>query len=253
MNKKILLLFTAIIFMMSTSNVSASEGCGVYTEEDLAFYESLNRPDIYDLSCSNGTPFTNEYLETLNQDPNVMTRRYFANKIDVPAFEQLPNYCGPASMKQAIHAIRGQSKTQQYYGTLVGTNTQAGTDQRYIAGAMNSELGISKYTYEWTNNIKSDSEFYNIVNKSISMGYPLIMHIRMERMPAYNYSNNGGHFVTISGHTITGIINNDYSPINIYYVDPNKAYNYGSAFGEKMVSLPIIKSAGYAGVLVYAV
>ena len=47
MNKKILLLFTAIIFMMSTSNVSASEGCGVYTEEDLAFYESLNRPDIY--------------------------------------------------------------------------------------------------------------------------------------------------------------------------------------------------------------
>ena len=41
MNKKILLLFTAIIFMMSTSNVSASEGCGVYTEEDLAFYESL--------------------------------------------------------------------------------------------------------------------------------------------------------------------------------------------------------------------
>ena len=27
--------------MMSTSNVSASEGCGVYTEEDLAFYESL--------------------------------------------------------------------------------------------------------------------------------------------------------------------------------------------------------------------
>ena len=67
MNKKILLLFTAIIFMMSTSNVSASEGCGVYTEEDLAFYESLNRPDIYDLSCSNGTPFTNEYLETLNE------------------------------------------------------------------------------------------------------------------------------------------------------------------------------------------
>ena len=111
MNKKILLLFTAIIFMMSTSNVSASEGCGVYTEEDLAFYESLNRPDIYDLSCSNGTPFTNEYLETLNQDPNVMTRRYFANKIDVPAFEQLPNYCGPASMKQAIHAIRGTSSS----------------------------------------------------------------------------------------------------------------------------------------------
>ena len=114
--------------MMSTSNVSASEGCGVYTEEDLAFYESLNRPDIYDLSCSNGTPFTNEYLETLNQDPNVMTRRYFANKIDVPAFEQLPNYCGPASMKQAIHAIRGTSSSQEYYGTLVGTNTSAGTD-----------------------------------------------------------------------------------------------------------------------------
>ena len=34
-----------------------------------SIYESLNRPDIYDLSCSNGTPFTNEYLETLNQDP----------------------------------------------------------------------------------------------------------------------------------------------------------------------------------------
>ena len=252
MNKKILLLFTAIIFMMSTSNVSASEGCGVYTEEDLAFYESLNRPDIYDLSCSNGTPFTDEYLETLNQDPNVMTRRYFTNKIDVPAFEQLPNYCGPASMKQAIHAIRGTSSSQEYYGTLVGTNTSAGTDQRYIAGAMNSELGISNYTYVWTNSL-TNSQFYNIVKRSIDLGYPPIMHIRMEEMPAYNYSNSGGHFVTISGHTITGIIGDDYSPINIYYVDPNRAYNNGSAFGEKMVSLPIIKNAGYAGVLVYAV
>lgn len=180
-----------------------------------------------------------------------MTRRYFANKIDVPAFEQLPNYCGPASMKQAIHAIRGTSSSQEYYGTLVCTNTSAGTDQRYIAGAMNSELGISNYTYVWTNSL-TNSQFYNIVKRSIDLGYPPIMHIRMEEMPAYNYSNSGGHFVTISGHTITGIFDDDYSPINVYYVDPNRAYNNGSAFGEKMVSLPIIKNAGYSGVLVYA-
>ena len=253
MKIKIFVLFASILFLLGLNNVDALSKCSELSEEDLQFYASLNRPDIYDLSCSNGTPYADEYIEEISSSHSGITPRYFSNKLNVTPVEQLPNYCEPASMKQAIHAIKGQSKTQQYYGTLVGTNTQAGTDQRYIAGAMNSELGISKYTYEWTNNIKSDSEFYNIVNKSISMGYPLIMHIRMERMPAYNYSNNGGHFVTISGHTITGIINNDYSPISIYYVNPNKAYNYGSAFGEKMVSLPIIKSAGYAGVLVYAV
>ena len=252
MKNKIFVLFTISLFILGLNNVKALSKCSELSEEDLQFYASLNRTDIYDLSCSNGTPYTDEYIEKVSSSSSDIVPRYFTNKINVTPVEQLDGYCGPASMKQAIQAIKGHSKTQQYYGTLVGTNTQAGTDQRYIAPAMNSELGISKYTFEWTNRI-STSEFYNIINNSINLGYPPIMHIRMEMMPAYNYSNNGGHFVTISGHTITGIINNDYSPINIYYVDPNKAYNNGSAFGEKMVSLPTIKSAGYQGGLIYAV
>lgn len=251
MKNKLFILFAFSLFIIGVNNVNALSKCSDLSEEDLQFYASLNRPDIYDLSCSNGTPYTDEYIENINNSSNGITPRYFTNKISVTPVEQLSGYCGPASMKQAIQAIKGESKTQQYYGTLVGTNTSAGTDQRYIARAMNSELGISRYTYVWTNSL-SDSEFYSIVNKSINLGYPPIMHIRMEKMPAYNYSNNGGHFVTISGHTITGVVDNDYSVISIYYVDPNKAYNNGSAFGEKMVSLPIIKSAGYQGVLVYA-
>lgn len=257
MKKKILVLFTLTLLIAGFNKVSALSTCEELSEADLEFYKSLNRPDIYDLTCSNGTPYTDEYLESINEISNIQNdnkennTRYFVNKLNVPTFQQQPNYCGPASMKQAIHTVLGYSSSQNYYGTLVGTNTSNGTDQTLISGAMNSELGINKYTYVWTNSL-TNAQYYNMVKHSIDLGYPPIMHIRMENMPIYN-GHTGGHFVTISGHTITGIIGGDYSPISVYYVDPNNAnYGNGATLGEHMVSLPTIKSAGYAGVLIYA-
>lgn len=252
MKIKLFFLLAFTLFFAKMSTVSAMPKCSELTTEDLQFYKSLNRPDIYDLSCSNGTPYSNDYINRITNSSDFIAYRYFVNKIDVTPFEQLDGYCGPASMKQAIHAVKGTSKSQLYYGSLIGTNTSSGTDQRYIAGAMNSELEISRYTYVWTNNI-SNSEFYSLISDSIDLGYPPIMHIRMENMPAYNYSLVGGHFVTINGYTLQAVFDDDYSPISIYYVDPYKGYNNGSSFGENMVSLPIIKAAGYSGVLVYAV
>lgn len=249
MKKKNLFIFTFfLLLIIGSNNVNALTRCSELSEEDLNFYASLNRTDIYDLSCANGTPYTDEYIAKLNQAPNSIFPRYYVNRLSVPLLAQERDYwCGPAATQQVLATKQTSYKSQAELAASLKTTSQ-GTGQTRIAGVLNSELNISKYTHVQVSSL-SMSEFYNIIERSINLGYPLVMNIRMEALPAYNNSATGGHYITISGHTITSILGNDYSAITVYYVDPNR-YN-SNGYGNHSVSLPTLKAAT-GGYIIYA-
>ena len=92
MNKKIF-LFALIIFTFSVTNVSAQSTCdSKYTPEVIASLQQNMDPADLDLSCSNGTPYTDEYLNTINQlkeeldNTPVVQQRYFVNKLECTKF-----------------------------------------------------------------------------------------------------------------------------------------------------------------------
>ena len=241
MNKKIF-LFALMIFTLSLNDVNAQSVCdSKYTPEIIASLQQNMDPADLDLSCSNGTPYTDEYLNSINElkeklgKITIIQPRYFVNKLNVQSFQQEnQSYCGPANVKQVLHYINNTSLSQSQYANDM-TNSSGNFAYVYqIRDTLNKYLPSNDaYTYIPRTEL-TQSQFYKIINANINNRRPLILHANTGSLYMYN-GHKTGHYITISGHTITGIINNDYSPINIYYVNTDYLnYGRGNVYGEFM-------------------
>ncbi|MBQ8813542.1 MAG: C39 family peptidase [Lachnospiraceae bacterium] len=142
--------------------------------------------------------------------------------LDVTIFVQSENWCGPATVKQVVHFIKGQSKEMSEYAALLGT-TSDGTDMTVIPGVLNQELGIGTvYTYE--DQFADQTEWQNLLKASMDNSLPAILDIDSSQV----YDGSGecgfpyettGHFVNMSGY--------DYETMAFRIADPTRL-GYGN-------------------------
>lgn len=119
--------------------------------------------------------------------------------LSVPVFEQINDYyCGPATMKQVVHYIRGSSQTQQYYAIKLGT-TLNGTSMTNIPSVLNSEALTPNWYVYYTFN--SFGDWSAKIDSSIYYAYPAILDINTENVSAFPY-NAEGHYVNVSGYDV---------------------------------------------------
>lgn len=250
-------LFALIIFTFSIVNVNAQTCDSQYTIEFIASLQQNMDPSDLDLSCSNGTPFTDEYLESINtlkeklnnvstiQSLNFANKlntastiqpRYFVNKLNIESFQQEnQSYCGPANVKQVLHYINHSSLSQsQYAQDMTDPTTGEFASVYQIRNTLNAYLDDNDHYQYIPKSLLTESEFYALINVNINNDRPLILHANTTSLYMYN-GHVTGHYITISGHTITGIFDDDYSPINIYYVNTDYLdYGRGNVYGEHM-------------------
>lgn len=242
MNKK-LFLFTLMIFAFSITNVNAQSTCdSKYTPEVITSLQQNMDPADLDLNCSNGTPYTDKYLNILNQlkeeldNVSMVQPRYFVNKLNVQSFQQQnQSYCGPANVKQVLHYINKTSLSQSQYASDMTDSASGQFAYVYqIKNTLNKYLASNdKYNYIPRSEL-TPAQFYNLINRNINNDRPLILHANTTSLYMYN-GHTTGHYITINGHTITGTMNDDYSPINIYYVNTDYLdYGRGNVYGEFM-------------------
>lgn len=67
--------------------------------------------------------------------------------LTVPVFQQENGYyCGPATVKQVTHFIKGSSNSQSYYAGKLGTSSKSGTDRTVISEYLKNNVR-SGYVY----------------------------------------------------------------------------------------------------------
>ncbi len=250
MKKKFLVLFALTLLITGFNKVNALENCGKYSEEYIEDLMLNMDPNDLDLTCSNGTPYSDEYKENLDnlkllldspqlvniQNPtSINSTMYFTNKLNVPNFQQAnQSYCGPANVKQVLHYINGTSLPQSTYASDMTNSSGQFAYVYQVRNTLNNYLS-SGDTYQYIPKSElTQAQFYNLINLSINNDRPLILHANTASLYMYN-GHTTGHYITISGHTITGIVNNNYSPINIFYVNTDYLnYGNGNVQGEFM-------------------
>jgi len=117
--------------------------------------------------------------------------------IDVPYVEQLPNYCGPASLEMVL----------RYYGTK--------TDQQQIGAGIVESNGVSASALEQVAidmGYDATEEYCGLNNllDSLSAGVPVLVRV-------INNTGTNGHFMVVTGYDLTQeilYINDPASPTN---------------------------------------
>lgn len=194
MNKK-LFLFTLMIFAFSITNVNAQSTCdSKYTPEVITSLQQNMDPADLDLNCSNGTPYTDKYLNILNQlkeeldNVSMVQPRYFVNKLNVQSFQQQnQSYCGPANVKQVLHYINKTSLSQSQYASDMTDSASGQFAYVYqIKNTLNKYLASNdKYNYIPRSEL-TPAQFYNLINRNINNDRPLILHANTTSLYMYN-------------------------------------------------------------------
>nr|WP_258074456.1 C39 family peptidase [Brevibacillus laterosporus] len=146
-------------------------------------YEEISREEIHELS-------TSEIQRVFKEDEKVR------GTIGVKVFEQETNYwCGPATVKQVLHYINGNSKSQKSYAKKLGTTTD-GTDFSVIDNVLNDNQNKNKYVYT-THDFDQKYKFLDKIEYGVEHDYPVVidLSIRPEYMPTYKKAvKNQNHF-----------------------------------------------------------
>lgn len=230
-------VITGLCFLCLT-NVNALTNEEISNEDYLINNTS---PEDLDLSKANGTIYTDEYLDELNEayarvykTANSLTRagtNWVNRTLGVTTYKQDNNYyCGPANIKQVVQFINGSSESQSTYANRMGTNSSSGTLVYKMRDELNYRQSYNNYVYQQMNSSSYDA-FLNIVkgnifygNDTTIKGKPIIIHAKTGSLYLYN-GNNIGHYLTINGfHDGTK---------KTTYVDPwEKDYGRGSTLGQ---------------------
>ena len=118
----------------------------------------------------------------------------FVKTLNVTAFLQdNGHYCGPATVKQTLHYINGNSSSQSTYATALGTTT-AGTDMTVIPCVLNNNQSSHDYVYSSFSNI---STWITYLRSALSANVPAIADINTIGS-VWPYETTG-HFVNLSG------------------------------------------------------
>lgn len=236
MNLKKFFIATLVLSLTFTPKVFAS--CtDYYSQEDYDYIVKNTDPNDLDLSCSNGTLFTDEYLNEVdenlsNSDPIPMPR-YFVSKLSVQPHKQVNGYyCGPANIQMIVEYLNGSADSQYTYASYMNTDAQGETYVYQMVNALNHYTSKS-YSYIQGNNYNA-STFSTLVKNKIQENKPIVLHAYTASL--YMYNGVGlGHYLTVNGYTYTSSFGDDTGINNIYYVDPyDKVYSNGNVYGEHM-------------------
>lgn len=228
-------LLGGVIFGKSIFNVSAledvSEKCySLYTEEQIEYILEQSDPNDLDLTCKNGTIFSEEKIsndENLNKD--IPTPFYFTNELNVTAYKQEKTYgCGYASVKEVLQNINGTSKSQSQYESEMG-NAGSSAIVYKVRNILNKYISGAKYTYNTGNTYSLDS-FKSLIVNSITNKRPVIMHSISNSLPLYKKSSaKVYHYYVIDGYSYNASGAGDY----MFYVDSFSGnFGDGNTFGK---------------------
>ncbi len=240
MNLKKLLIFSIICVLAFSKSVLAdtNNNCEIYTNEEYDYIIKNTDPNDLDITCSNGTLFTNEYLLKIDDEleslsKNVIQPRYFVSKLSITNYQQENSYyCGPANVKQVVQYLNGTSSSQSTYASYMGTNSTNGTYVYAIKNALNNYTS-QNYSYVLGSNYTS-STFSTLVKNRISSNKPIILHANTSSLAMYN-GTMLGHYLTVNGYTYTAAFGDSTGINYIYYVDTwYGSYGNGSVLGEHM-------------------
>ena len=136
------------------------------------------------------------------------------------------NTCGSACGSMVLKT-RGKSVSEITFWNYANSGGE-GTYVYRVCGTLNHYLGSNYYVYK---NLSSSSvnTYYDRIQRSISMGYPVIIPLRYSASSEFGYKSNG-HYVVVKSIYISGT--NCYVKVN----DPNTG---------KVVTLSLNNLAAY--------
>ena len=214
--KNLLLTLTLVLsLILNITIVNALDGvsCDELSSQSLNYIVAQTDPKDLDLSCKNGTPYTDEYLvrteKSLNQLNNSGPQpHYFTHALSVTA-----------TLKEVIHFMNGSSKTQSEYAKELGTDSN-GTYVYKFRDVINKYVN-QKYNYV-LGSTRTKEQFKTMLENSVDTKKPLVMH-----------GHQTGHYIVATGNTVSST-----APYQVFYVDSNKSdYGRGSVFGVHLDSL----------------
>lgn len=221
--KGVLSLALVTVSMAGLNGVAEASGTGdnpVYTEDvmtpeqltaDAEFKEMLN--DLEKNKQSKPNKSTNQALPEGSY-----------KALAVPSFEQSTSYyCGPATVKQVLHYLKGTSSSQGTYATQLGTTT-SGTDFSLVDNVLNSNQSSKTYVYS---SIGSYSNWTDTIDVNLTSSKPTVLDLSItpSYMPKYT-RNIAGHILNTSG------VDSRTSPKKIRLTDPFDQDNRGVTLGN---------------------
>lgn len=173
-------------------DLSLEEGAKEYalTEEDVLLDKEKMEEDV-PLPFSVNSDFDIKF----NMNCSIQTNNY---------------YCGPATVKNVLHYINGNSKTQKQYATMLKT-VEDGTDMSLISDVLNAEQNKHKYVYKKISNL---SDWKDRVQKDTKQNVPVVMDIAANTENWF-YDTNG-HFLCTAGY-----VYNENSTDYVWICDPH--------------------------------
>ncbi len=213
--------------LISKEDTYALPYCEQLDKSELDYIIEQSSPDDLDLSCQNGTPFTDEYLNRTKIKSTVPSRRYFTNKLEVTPFLQDRNYfCGYAAVKEVIHYINGSSKSQLEYANEMG-NPESSAIVYKVRNILNRYTNKG-YEYILGTSISQD-QFKTMIENNVANNKPTVLHALTNTLAMYN-GYTARHYIVATGNTISGSY-----PYSVFYVDSfSKDYGAGNTFGEHL-------------------
>ncbi len=144
-------------------------------------------------------------------------------------YEQETSYwCGPATIKQAVHWINGSSASQQTYATRMGTNSSSGTYVYKMRNEMNYRQSEHSYVYTDVSTLDNEWDLWTIVTQDVwEDRVPVIIHALTDVLYMYN-GRNLGHYITITGYY------DDYLSAEFNYFEYVDTYNANYGRGNVM-------------------
>lgn len=155
--------------------------------------------------------------------PKTYSTRAPAKALAVPFFSQENNhYCGPATVKQTVHYLLGESPQQDDIAATLDTN-ETGTDTNNICDYLN-ENTAPYYTVLWS---WADANVLSqMVTSDIDNNQPIVAHVIIRSTTYWPYTTSG-HYMNYNGYASNGA--------TIYVTDPF-ADRYGYSTGKYSVS-----------------
>ncbi|MED1785495.1 C39 family peptidase [Brevibacillus fortis] len=222
-NVQALLTTSALVCVLAIPQTIMAQGTGdnpnfsedIKTEKDLKWMEEKEK-------------MVSEYIEekyTKNKGIRVLGVGGTRNTIRVPEFEQETYYyCGPATVKQVLDHINGNSNSQDDYASELKTHDDNGTDFSMVDNVLNDNQNDNNYVYKTFNSDEKD-KWLSKIEWGVDNNYPTILDLKItsKYMPKYRESVEG-HILNTSGY--------DWEDHEIRLTDPFDQGNRGITLGN---------------------
>lgn len=239
MKKNLILGLSMLVLVPFVTN---AKGCENYTNEEYNYIIEQSDPNDLDLSCKNGTLYTDDYLKSIEdkasyKNDNGISPQYYTDqtvKLAIPSYKQEKSYwCGPANIKQVLQFINGTSKSQSEYAKETKTEENGSAYVYLVRNVLNKYTKSGYYSYVLGTNY-DETGFRALVKENVHANKPIILHAKTGSLEKYN-GNDFGHYLTVGGLSET---DHPLIPKSIVYFDTySNNFGKGNTFGEQKVDL----------------